>query len=187
MDNEIMITRYPNRRLYNTNSSEYINVSGIHALIKEGKIIKIIDKKTGEDLTKQYLLQIISEIENKDGKVLSESLLVEIIKNFNSSSQKLMPDMISKTFEVFRTQQDKFLKMFYINENNNFFENTSSKFIKDWVSYHDEFNKNIFNAWQKNNNNAEQHTNSDALSEKEEIDILKKQMSELRQELNKKK
>ena len=167
MDNEILITRYPNRRLYNTNSSEYINVSGIHALVKEGKNIKIIDKKTGEDLTKQYLLQIISEIENKDGKVLSENLLVEIIRNFNSSSQKLMPNIISKTFEVFHTQQDKFLK--------------------DWVSYHDEFNKNIFNAWQNNNNNAEQYTNSDALSEKEEIDILKKQMSELRQELNKKK
>ena len=187
MDNEIMITRYPNRRLYNTNSSEYINVSGIHSLIKEGKNIKIIDKKSGEDLTKQYLLQIISEIENKDGKVLSESLLVEIIKNFNSLSQKLMPDMISKTFEVFRTQQDKFLKMFDIKENNNFFENTSSKLLKDCVSYHDEFNKNIFNAWQNNSNNAEQYSNNDALSEKEEIDILKKQMSELREELNKKK
>ena len=71
-EEQILITRYSSRRLYNTNSSEYVTLEEISTLIKNGKNIKIIDKQTGEDLTKQYLLQIISDIENKDGNVLPE-------------------------------------------------------------------------------------------------------------------
>ena len=63
-EEQILITRYSSRRLYNTNSSEYVTLEEISTLIKSGKNIKIIDKQTGEDLTKQYLLQIISDIEN---------------------------------------------------------------------------------------------------------------------------
>ena len=73
-EEQILITRYSSRRLYNTNSSEYVTLEEISTLIKSGKNIKIIDKQTGEDLTKQYLLQIISDIENKDGNVLPENL-----------------------------------------------------------------------------------------------------------------
>ena len=68
-EDHILITRYSSRRLYNTHSSEYITLEEVYSLIKEGKNIKIIDKQTQEDLTKQYLLQIISDIENKEGNV----------------------------------------------------------------------------------------------------------------------
>ena len=74
-EEQILITRYSSRRLYNTNSSEYVTVEEISTLIKNGKNIKIIDKQTGEDLTKQYLLQIISDIENKDAARLAYELL----------------------------------------------------------------------------------------------------------------
>ena len=93
-EEQILITRYSSRRLYNTNSSEYVTLEEISTLIKSGKNIKIIDKQTGEDLTKQYLLQIISDIENKDGNVLPENMLTEIIKSclkaiFNSLFQTI--------------------------------------------------------------------------------------------------
>ena len=118
---QILITRYPNRRLYNTNSSEYVNLSGVSNLVKEGKNIKIVDKESGEDLTKQYLLQIISDEENKDGNILPESILIEIIKNYNDASQKIMPDMLEKTFEFYQKQQNEFLKNFPTKDVNPYF------------------------------------------------------------------
>ena len=85
-EDQILITRYSSRRLYNTNSSEYVTLEEISTLIKNGKNIKIIDKQTGEDLTKQYLLQIISDIDNKDGNVLTENMLTEIIKSYSNAT-----------------------------------------------------------------------------------------------------
>ena len=93
-EEQILITRYSSRRLYNTNSSEYVTLEEISTLIKNGENIKIIDKQTGEDLTKQYLLQIISDIENKDGNVLPENMLTEIIKSYSNATEKIMPDMV---------------------------------------------------------------------------------------------
>ena len=90
-EDQILITRYSSRRLYNTNSSEYVTLEEISTLIKNGKNIKIIDKQTGEDLTKQYLLQIISDIENKDGNVLPENMLTEIIKSYSNATEKIYP------------------------------------------------------------------------------------------------
>ena len=87
-EEQILITRYSSRRLYNTNSSEYVTLEEISTLIKSGKNIKIIDKQTGEDVTKQYLLQIISDIENKDGNVLPENMLTEIIKSLAMQQKK---------------------------------------------------------------------------------------------------
>ena len=112
-DDQILITRYSSRRLYNTIDSEYITLDEIFNLIKKGKNIKIIDKQTGEDLTKQYLLQIISEIENKDGNVFPENMLTEIIKSYSSVTEKYMPDIVAKTFEFYQNQQSNFLKQLY--------------------------------------------------------------------------
>ena len=106
-DEFILITRYSSRRLYNTNTSEYVTLDEVYALIKEGKNIKIIDKQSQEDLTKQYLLQIISEIENKEGNVLPENMLTEIIKSYSNATQKIMPDMVAKTFEFYKNQQNE--------------------------------------------------------------------------------
>lgn len=183
-DKHILITRYPNRRLYNTKSSEYINLSDVSSLVKKGNSIKIEDKETGEDLTKQYLLQIISNIENKDGDVLSENILVEIIKNYNENSQKLMPDMLEKTFEFYQQQQNEFLKKFS-NNSNSFFNDTESETFKDWQTIQMQFMNNLFNTWDLNKKNNHTKNQKQNLSTKEEIDILKQQMSELKKQLNK--
>ena len=128
-DDFILITRYSSRRLYNTNTSEYVTLDEVYTLIKEGKNIKIIDKQTQEDLTKQYLLQIISEIENKEGNVLPENMLTEIIKSYSNETQKIMPDMVAKTVEFYKNQQNEFLKHLntkdvnpFLDEKTNFWE-----------------------------------------------------------------
>ena len=183
-EGQILIIKYPSRRLYNTNSSEYINLSGVSNLVKEGKNIKIVDKESGEDLTKQYLLQIISDVENKDGNVLPENMLIEIIKNYSETSQKIMPDMLEKTFEFYQKQQKEFLKNFSTKDVNPYFNDISSETIKDWQSAQTQFMQNLFNPWDVNKNNN--NDNDENLSAKEEIEILKKQMSELKEALDKK-
>ena len=186
-EKQILITRYSSRRLYNTNSSEYVTLEEISALIKNGKNIKIIDKQTGEDLTKQYLLQIISDIENKDGNVLPENMLTEIIKSYNNATEKIMPDMVAKTFEFYQNQQSEFLKHLNTKSVNPFTDKSSSDLMQDWQSKQFELMKDFLKPWEKNESSENSSTKKSSLSDKDEIETLKKQMSELKEELNKKK
>ena len=181
-EDHILITRYSSRRLYNTNSSEYITLEEVYSLIKEGKNIKIIDKQTQEDLTKQYLLQIISDIENKEGNVFPENMLTDIIKSYSDATQKIMPDMVAKSFEFYKNQQSEILKHLNTKDINPFLNETTSEVVKDWQSKQYKFMNDLFNPL----NNDEENEKS-TLSQKEEIEILKKQMSQLQEELNKKK
>ena len=186
-EEQILITRYSSRRLYNTNSSEYVTLEEISALIKNGKNIKIIDKQTGEDLTKQYLLQIISDIENKDGNVLPENMLTEIIKSYSNATEKIMPDMVAKTFEFYQNQQSEILKNLNTKSVNPFTDKSSSKLMQDWQSKQFELMKDFLNPWDKKETTENSSNEKSSLSDKDEIEILKKQMSELKEELNKKK
>ena len=109
----IIINKYSSRRLYNTNSSEYVTLDDLCKLINAGKNFKIIDKDSGKDITNQYLLQIISDLENKEGSVFPQDVLKDIILSYNNTAQSFMPDLLSKTFEVFRQQQNNFLNAFH--------------------------------------------------------------------------
>ncbi len=184
---QILITRYPNRRLYNTNSSEYINLSGVESLVKEGQNIKIIDRETKEDLTKHYLLQIITDYENKEGNILSENMLTEIIKSYTNTAQKVMPDMVEKTFEFYKKQQDEFFKHVNSKDVNPFSNETSSETIKEWQSKQFQFMKGLLNPLEETNKDDESSDKKTSFDVKDEIEILKKQMFEIKEELNKKK
>ena len=152
-DDYILITRYSSRRLYNTSNSEYITLDEVYTLIKEGNNIKIIDKQTQEDLTKQYLLQIISEIENKEGNVLPENMLTEIIKSYSNTTQKIMPEIVANTFEFYKNQQNEFLKNLDTKDVNPFLDKTTNEAVKDWQSKQFQIMNNFFNSWQKDSSN----------------------------------
>lgn len=76
----IIIKRYPNRKLYNTESKQYITLDGIAALIRQGSEIQVIDHASGEDLTALTLTQIILEQEKKQNGLLSNSFLTNLIR-----------------------------------------------------------------------------------------------------------
>ena len=75
----VTIKRYPNRKLYNTNSKSYITLDGIAALIRDGSEVEILDHGTGEDLTTVTLTQIIFEQEKKHAGFLPRS--ISLVKN----------------------------------------------------------------------------------------------------------
>ncbi len=108
MTETILINRYASRKLYNTNTSEYVTLEDIADLIRSGHDVEVRDKKTGEDLTRQVLLQIISERENRGDYILPINLLTDLVRNYNSAPESLIPEFLSRSFDMFKQQQDAF-------------------------------------------------------------------------------
>ena len=202
---KIIITKYNSRRLYNTKTSEYITIDQIAELIRNGKEVQIIDKDTNEDITNQYLLQIISEHESKDSKTLPNDILIEIIKNYNNTTQNVVPEMLSQTFNFIKKNQDQFLENFKTNlsEQTKNFDNSEA--IKNWNNFQSNMMNNVIAPWfeaenkktnasnqsqrygddNRSNNKNFNHKNPSAKN-KSEIDIMKEQIKELQRKLNEK-
>ena len=191
-EDTIIINKYSSRRLYNTKSSEYVTLEDLYNLINSGKSFKIIDKDSGKDITNQYLLQIISDLENKEGSVFPQDVLKQIILSYNNTAQKFMPDILSRTFEVFHQQQKSFLKAFNSGEERNKETNESSDLFDEWQKNQTEImermiqpwlNNPMFNAKQDEKSPDPAATNS---KQSDEIDVLRRQIDELRDIITKK-
>ena len=89
----LVIKRYPNRKLYNTEEKKYINLDTLAGMIRDGQEIQVVDNVTGEDLTAVTLTQIIMEREKKEGEFLPRTLLTELIQaggqSLNTIREKL--------------------------------------------------------------------------------------------------
>ncbi len=99
----IVIKRYPNRKLYNTNSKKYITLNGVSQLIKNGKEIEVIDNESGEDITADTLTQIIFLQEKEQKEFLPGSVLVSLIRSGGdriSAIQKSIFDQINFSEQV---------------------------------------------------------------------------------------
>ena len=196
MDNDsdtIIINKYSSRRLYNTNSSEYVTLDDLCRLINEGENFKIIDKDSGKDITNQYLLQIISDLENKEGNVFPQDVLKEIILSYNNTAQKFMPEILSKTFEVFHQQQQSFLKAFNSPAKDSKASESSAVFFEDWQKSQAEIMEKMMQPWLNNPLFKEKTTKEPSNSnvpkdrnDKEEMDSLRQQIEELRDIITKK-
>jgi polyhydroxyalkanoate synthesis repressor PhaR len=103
-----IIKKYPNRRLYDTEISSYITVEDVRQLILDGESFEVRDAKTGEDLTRQVLLQIIAEQEQGGEPVLSTQLLSQIIRFYGDSMQGFMGNYLERSMQLFLDQQNQF-------------------------------------------------------------------------------
>ena len=103
-----VIRKYPNRRLYDTEISSYITVEEVRQLILDGEQFEVRDAKTGEDLTRQVLLQIIAEQEQGGEPVLSTQLLSQIIRFYGDSMQGFMGSYLERSMQLFLEQQGQF-------------------------------------------------------------------------------
>ncbi len=103
-----VIKKYANRRLYDTEASRHITLEGIRQLIIDGHDVRIIDDTSGEDLTRNLLLQIVAEQEQAGKPVLDAQLLTGIIRIYGGPMQNLMAEYLLKSFQTFTTQQNQF-------------------------------------------------------------------------------
>ena len=105
-----VIKKYPNRRLYDTEISSYITIEDVRQLIVDGEDFEVRDAKSGEDLTRQVLLQIISEQEQDGEPILSTELLSQIIRFYGDSLQGFMGSYLERSMHSFLEQQQQFRK-----------------------------------------------------------------------------
>lgn len=104
----IIIKKYGNRRLYNTDSSSYITLDHLAAMTREGRDFKVIDAKSGEDITHNVLTQIIMEEESHGQTMLPVSFLRQLISMYGDSMQAMVPQYLEASMEAFRRNQAQF-------------------------------------------------------------------------------
>ncbi len=108
----IQIKKYPNRRLYYTTQSKYINVDYILELIKKHEDFEIVDSKSGEDHTKSILMQIISEQESDDQQsLLTNSVLKQLIRYYDTDMQPFLRSYLEQSLAGFLDQQETMQQM----------------------------------------------------------------------------
>ncbi len=106
-DNQRVIKKYPNRRLYDTATSTYITLAEVKQLVMEREPIVVKDAKTGEDLTRSIFLQIILEEEAGGAPMFTEAMLANIIRFYGHTMQGHMGSFIEKNVQMFTDFQNK--------------------------------------------------------------------------------
>ena len=111
-----LIKKYPNRRLYDTRTSSYITLVDVKQMVHKQEDFQVIDAKTGEDLTRQILLQVILEEESGGAPMFSSDLLSQLIRSYGNTMQGLMGAYLEQSIEAFqnmqKTLQDQSQKMY---------------------------------------------------------------------------
>jgi polyhydroxyalkanoate synthesis repressor PhaR len=103
----IVIKKYANRRLYNTATSSYVTLDHLSKMVKEGNDFIVFDAKTGEDITRSVLTQIIFEEEAKGQNLLPINFLRQLIRYYGDSLQSVVPDYLDMSMRSFTDNQDK--------------------------------------------------------------------------------
>src|SRR5689334_13793637 len=105
----VAIKKYANRRLYNTGTSTYVTLEDLAGMVKAGEDFIVHDAKTGEDITRQVLAQIIFEQENKEGQsLLPITFLRQLIRFYGDSMQMLVPRYLEVSIDSLTREQEKF-------------------------------------------------------------------------------
>lgn len=107
-DGPVIIKKYANRRLYNTESSSYITLDHLAAMTREGRDFKVVDAKTDEDITHNVLTQIIMEEESRGQTMLPVNFLRQLIAMYGDSMQSFVPSYLEASMESFRRNQEQF-------------------------------------------------------------------------------
>jgi polyhydroxyalkanoate synthesis repressor PhaR len=182
----ITIKKYANRRLYNTGTSTYVTLEDLAAMVKKGEDFVVYDAKTGEDITRSVLAQIIFEQENKEGQsLLPITFLRQLIRFYGDSMQMLVPRYLEASIDSLTREQGKFREQMaqafggvgfgameeQVRRNMEMFEKTFAMFAPF--------------APHARNPGAEKPTPSNSASSPNEMDDLKRQLDEMQKRLDK--
>ena len=108
----IIIKKYANRRLYNTDTSSYITLDDLAGMVRENIDFQVLDAKTGDDITHTILTQIIVEEESSGGQMLPVSFLRDLISLYGNSMQAMMPSYLEASMASFRKNREQLHEAF---------------------------------------------------------------------------
>ena len=177
----LLIKRYASRRLYNTETSDFVTLEDIAGFIRDGREVQIVDLKSGDDLTRQYLLQIIAEHESRGENVLPLGVLTDLVRSYTTQAQSVVPQFLASSFEMLRDGQSKMM------ENMNAM-NPMAKMpgFEAMQAQQEAFLKAMSGGLASNWSGPGQEEGSEAKSGKDDdLDTIKKQLAELQSKLNK--
>ena len=104
----VIVKKYANRRLYNTESSSYITLEHLAAMTREGREFKVLDAKTDDDITHSVLTQIIMDEESRGETMLPVNFLRQLISMYGDSMQSMVPKYLEASMDAFRRNQAQF-------------------------------------------------------------------------------
>ena len=140
----VTIKKYANRRLYNTGTSTYVTLEDLASMVKAGEDFVVYDAKTGDDITRSVLAQIIFEQENKEGQsLLPIAFLRQLIRFYGDNMQMVVPKYLEQSIDTLTREQEKFRKQIagalagtpfapleeQVRRNMELFQDTFSKFM----------------------------------------------------------
>src|ERR1044072_974577 len=102
---KVTIKKYANRRLYDTESSTYITLDRLAQMVREGREFEVVDAKTGEDITRQVLTQIIVDEESRGSTMLPLNFLKQLIGLYGNSMQNFVPQYLEAAMDSFQRNQ----------------------------------------------------------------------------------
>ena len=179
----LLIKRYASRRLYNTETSDYVTLEDIAGFIRAGREVQIVDLKSGDDLTRQYLLQIVAEHESKGENVLPIAVLTDLVRSYTTNVQSVVPQFLAASFEMLREGQSKMM------ENLNSIPNPMSAMpgFEAMRKQQEAFMKSMMGGmpgWGSSGPAKEQDAAPES-SSSEDLAAIKRQLAELKKKLSK--
>ena len=176
----LMIKRYASRRLYNTETSDYVTLEDIARFIHNGRDVQILDLKSGDDLTRQYLLQIIAEHESRGESVLPIDVLTDLVRSYTTQATSVVPQFLEMSFEMLREGQQKMLENISSSKTMPGFEVIKAQQEAFLAAF-----SNGFGNWPMQTSSKEDTAGDEVTNKTEELDSIKKQLSDLQEQLSK--
>ncbi|MGF1444778.1 MAG: polyhydroxyalkanoate synthesis repressor PhaR [Pikeienuella sp.] len=131
-DGQIIIKKYANRRLYNTAKSSYVTLEDLSQMVQAGADFQVFDAKSGDDITRSVLAQIIFEQETKGQNMLPTNFLRQLIRLYGDALQSVVPGYLDASMEAFASNQERLRDAFGTNPAMASFETLARSNI-EWV------------------------------------------------------
>ena len=180
----VTIKKYANRRLYNPGTSTYVTLEDLAQMVKQGEDFVVYDAKTGEDITRSVLAQIIFEQENKEGQsLLPITFLRQLIRFYGDSMQMLVPRYLEASIESFTREQEKFRQQLTQAFGGNAFGPLEDQVRRNMEMFQRAFA--MFTPFAKRDGqSSDPDKQPRSGGSNDEIDDLKRQMEEMQKRLN---
>jgi polyhydroxyalkanoate synthesis repressor PhaR len=180
-DQPTTIKKYANRRLYNTGTSTYVTLEDLAAMVKEGEDFLVFDAKTGDDITRSVLAQIIFEQENKAGQnLLPTTFLRQLIRFYGDSMQMVVPKYLEQSIDMLTREQEKFRKQLQTTFSGTPFAQLEEQVRRNMELFQQTFS--MFKPFAPRNTMVPDKAAEPAGGE-DDIDELRKQMKEMQDRL----
>ncbi|MCK0139157.1 polyhydroxyalkanoate synthesis repressor PhaR [Aliiroseovarius sp. F47248L] len=179
----LLIKRYASRRLYNTETSDYVTLDDIAGFIRDGREVQIIDLKSGDDLTRQYLLQIVAEHESRGESVLPVDVLTDLVRSYTTQAHSVVPQFLAASFEMLRDGQSKMMENFGAMGN----PMAQMPGFEAMQAQQEAFMKAMMGGFPGGASSSEDDDSAADKPEagsKDELDAIKKQLAELQKKLS---